>query len=477
MLRNVDFETMFNPKAVAIVGASEKSTGRFHGASFISNFQKLGFEGRLYPVNPKGGEVLGLKVYPNLISLPETPDLVIVTTPASEVPQVLGDCIARGVKNVHVFTAGFSESGEEEGKQLEEKIKGIALRSGLNLVGPNCMGVSVPRIGMLTLHGVSIRSGSVAFLSQSGGHALQFAHYAQGFGIGFSKFISYGNGCVIDSTDFLDYLATDPETSLITLYIEGVRDGQKLFKQVKEINRIKPVIIWKGGMTEVGARAASSHTGSLAGNIAVWNAFFKQTGVVQVNSLDELADVVMTFLYLSPPRGRRAALFLGGGGHSVVTADFFAREGLEVPILGFETRLKLKEIMPAVGTSLKNPIDCEPMMREPILLEPALKIVAQDPSIDILIANLHLDMLWEEGSGRIGEISELMCHLKASLQQKILVTVLETWGGNPSISLERSRLQKEFLEAGIGVYRTIPRACRALAKFIQYHEFQKVAVC
>ena len=467
------FEAMFNPRAVAVIGASERSTGRFQGAGFISNFQKLGFEGRLYPVNPRGGEVLGLKVYPDLISLPETPDLVIVSTPAPEVPRVLEDCLAKGVKNVHVFSAGFSESGEEEGRQLEEKIKGIALRGELHLVGPNCMGISVPKAGMLTLHGVSVESGSVAFLSQSGGHALQFARYSQGFGIGFSKLISYGNGCITDSTDFLEYLATDPETRLIALYIEGVRDGQRLIKQVKEINLTKPVIVWKGGMSEVGARATSSHTGSLAGNVAVWKAFFKQTGAVQVNSLDELADVVMTFLYLTPSPGRRAALFLGGGGHSVVMADFFAREGLEVPVFSPRTRGQLRNILPMAGASVRNPIDCEPMMRKPSLFESALRIVAEDPSIDILIADLHLDMLLEEGRDRIRETGELMCRLKGSLQQKILVAVLESWGGNPKISLERSRLQREFLEAGIGVYRTMPRACRALSKFLQYHEFQK----
>ena len=179
-----DFERAFYPRAIAVVGASEAGTRVIQGSSFIRNFQRLGFEGHIYPVNPKLKEIHGLNVYPNLASIPEPLDLVIISTPASEVPGVLEDCIAAGARNVHVFSAGFSESGEEEGKQLEERVKEIALRGGLNLVGPNCMGINVPKARMLTMHRSPIDSGPVAFLSQSGGHALQFTHYAQGLVLG-----------------------------------------------------------------------------------------------------------------------------------------------------------------------------------------------------------------------------------------------------------------------------------------------------
>ena len=467
-----DFEAAFHPRAVAVIGASETKSSRFQGNAFIRNFQKLGFSGRIYPVNPKAEEILGLKAYPTLASVPEPVDLVIVSTPAREVPAVLEDCIAAGVKNVHVFTAGFSESGEEEGRQLENRLKEIAVKGGLHLVGPNGMGINVPAARMLTLYGESIKSGPVAFLSQSGGHAGQFTRYAQSFGIGFSKIISYGNGTVMDATDFLEYLATDTETRIIALYLEGVREGSKLLKQIKEINRIKPVIIWKGGLTEYGARAAASHTGSLAGREAIWKAFFKQTGAVQVNSLEELTDVTMTFLYLPPPSGRRVVLFMGGGGHSVTSADFCAREGLEVPTLSPETRRALRGFIPVAGTSVRNPIDAELLLRDLDSFEKALELVIADPEIDILIVDHHLDILQETGANAIREMGELMCRFaQQGVVRKPLVTVLESLGGDLVVNSERTRLQREFLQVGIGVYRNLTRASRALARYSQYHEF------
>ena len=190
MVWHPDFERVFHPRSVAIVGASGSDIGALPSGGFIHNFQKLGFEGRLYPVNPRLKEVLGLPAYPNLISIPEPLDLVIICTPAREVPAVLEDCIDANAKNIHIFSAGFSESGEEEGAALEEKIRDIAFKGELRVVGPNCMGISVPRAKMQTIHGFPIQSGGVAFLSQSGGHAIQFTGYAAGFGIGFSKIIS-----------------------------------------------------------------------------------------------------------------------------------------------------------------------------------------------------------------------------------------------------------------------------------------------
>lgn len=469
-----DFDRAFHPRAVAIVGASGSDISALPGGGFIGNFQKLGFEGRLYPVNLRLKEMLGLPAYPNLVSIPEPIDLVIICTPAKEVPAVLEDCIAAKARNVHIFSAGFRETGEEEGEKLEEKVKEIALRGELRIIGPNCMGINVPRANMQTIHGFPIESGEVAFLSQSGGHAIQFSSYAPRFGIGFSKIISYGNGCVVDSPDLLEYLATDPETKVITLYMEGVKDGRRLMKQVSEINRTKPVIIWKGGTSKWGSRAAISHTGSLAGSLAVWDSFFKQTGAVPVSSLDELTDVTMTFLYLNPPPGRRTGLLLGGGGRGVTAADFCAAEGLEVPVLTLETRKQLSDFIPQVGNSVRNPIDAYMMLQDPALFERALDIIAGDPLIDIILVDLDLNILLEVSPTAIGKMETIMdSFARQYSSEKLLVAILGTSGGKSGIGAERSRLQKEFVRAGIGVYRTLPRACRALAKFARYHEFQQ----
>ncbi|MEW6034620.1 MAG: CoA-binding protein, partial [Chloroflexota bacterium] len=459
------FEAAFDPRAVAVVGASDTSRARFQGAGFIRNFLQLGFKGRIYPVNSEVSEVAGLKAYPGLRSLPGPVDLVIVSVPAAQVPGVLEECVAVGARNVHVYTAGFSESGREEGRLLEQRVREISLRGGLRVVGPNCMGINVPRVGMMTLLPRPVSSGPVAFVSQSGGHAMNLVPYAASFGIGFSKVISYGNGTVMDSTDFLEYLAADPETRIIGLYLEGVSDGRRLLELVRETNRTKPVVVWKGGMTDTGARAAASHTGSLAGSQAVWEAFFSQSGAVRVNSLEEMADMMLSFLVLPPLSGNRVAVFLGGGGHSVTTADFSAREGMEVPRLGEKTRRELGAFIPLAGTSVNNPVDCEQAMRAPEMFERMLKVVAADPVVDALVVDHQLDVLQGAGPDAIQRVGRAMVELATGdASRKPLLAVLETWGADPAMNRERARLQKELGQAGIGVYRTFPRACRALSR-------------
>jgi acyl-CoA synthetase (NDP forming) len=465
------FEVAFHPRAVAVVGASGRSEARFHGGAFIRNLKNQGFSGRIYPVNPQASEVSGLKAYPSLAALPEPVDLVIISVPAPGVPQVLEECVAVGDKNIHIFTAGFSETGEPEGIELERRIKEIAQRGKLRVLGPNCMGLHVPAARFSTFYPEATKPGPVAFIAQSGGHCIQFTRYAHGFGIGFSKVVSYGNAALTDSTDLLEYFATDEETRIITTYIEGVKDGSKLLRQIKDINRSKPVIVWKGGLTASGSRAASSHTGSLTGSEVVWQAFFKQTGAVSVASLDDLADVTMTFLYLRPPPGRRVAVILGGGGHSVTTADFCSREGMEMPVLTDASRKALRAFVPVAGTSIKNPLEFEAAQRDLGVLRRMLEIVAADPMVDLLMVNPHLDMLKETGPDEIAKTGDFLCRFARENPQKPLVAVLETWGGDTAVMKAREGLRVKLAQAGSVVYRTMPRAFRALSKFIGYHEF------
>ena len=466
------FDVAFSPRAVAVVGASGRSAARFHGGAFVRNLKNQGFPGRIYPVNPQASEVFGLKSYPSLAALPEPVDLVIISVPAPGVPQVLEECVAVGARNVHIFAAGFSETGEAEGMELERRVKEIAQKGGLRVLGPNCMGLHVPAARFSTFYPEATRPGPVAFISQSGGHCVQFTRYAHGFGIGFSKVVSYGNAALTDSTDLLEYFATDAETRFITMYIEGVKDGRRLLAQVREINRSKPVIVWKGGLTMAGSRAASSHTGSLAGSEVVWEAFFKQSGAVSVASLDDLADVTMTFLYLSPPRGRRVAVVLGGGGHSVTTADFCSREGMEMPVLTEASRKALRAFVPVAGTSIKNPLEVEAAQRDLGVLQRILEISATDPVIDLLMVNPHLDMLKETGPDQIAKMGDFLCRFaRENRYGKPLVAVLESWGTDPAVLKARERTRVELAQAGVVVYRTMPRAFRALSKFIGYHEF------
>lgn len=258
---------MANAESVAVVGATSAVRGGFLG--IFGCMRHFGYAGRLYPINPKAEVIDGLKAYPNLVSLPEKVDLVILAVPARAVPDALKDCIASGNHNVHIFTAGFKESEGEGGEKRQEEIETIAREGGLHVVGPNCMGWYVPSKKMLTWNAAPAPSGPVSMISQSGGNAQEFTHHAaRVHRIFFNKVVSYGNGLTLDSTDYLDYLAHDDSTSLITMYVEGVKDGRRFLEVMQETARRKPVMIMKGGLTESGARAASSHTGAMAGGSA-----------------------------------------------------------------------------------------------------------------------------------------------------------------------------------------------------------------
>ena len=473
MASDSDLEVMFNPKTIAVVGASRKPTQGWLG--LLGCIRQFGFPGRIYPINPNADEIDGLKAYPNLVSVPEPIDLVIISLPAPAVPAALKDCIASGNKNVHIFTAGFKETGEEEGVKLQQEIEEISQSGGLRVVGPNCMGLYVPKARLVTWTPASVESGPVAFVTQSGGHAGDFANYAGQLGIRFSKAISYGNALTLDSTDFLEYLADDAETSVITMYLEGVKDGSKLLRQVKEINQTKPVIIMKGGLTESGTRAVASHTGSLAGSEHVWSAFFKQSGAVQVNSLEEMADVAMAFLHLGPPQGRRVAIVSTGGGIGVAAADVCSREGLEVPTLTSETMKELRRFVLPAGNSIRNPLDVDVFFGDIGLLERALDVVSDDPLVDMLVVSLHLDWLYQVSQG--DHIAKLAACLANSARNhthgKPYVVSWRCYRTDPGLEQAKIALQQELIRGGVPVYHGLPRAARALVKLAEYHQFHK----
>ena len=471
-------EAAFHPKTVAVVGVSSDAKREgprsFGGAGFIHSFEQLGFRGRIYPVNPKAKELLGLKTYPDVSSIPEPVDLVVVSVPAQALPSVLEDCITANARNIHVYTAGFEETGEEDARELGQKVRQIALRGGLRIIGPNCMGLYVPEAGVGTFDRMPKESGPVSFVSQSGGHCNWFSHYAPDYGIRFSKAISFGNAYVLDSTDYLEYLMVDPQTEIICMYLEGVKDGRKLLKQVREINPVKPVILWKAGLTEAGSRAAASHTASLAGQEAVWRGFFAQTGAVPVFSLEEMAEITMTFLYVKPPPGKRVAVLGLGGGSSVASADACNREGLEVPTLTQETQAELKKFIPLAGSSIKNPLDTVMMFNNMSFLEREIELVAADPLIDMLIVRPHMDIVRATGPEQVdGFINHLCDFSKNNPYGKPVVIAFESFGNDPWETEMRSKLQVELPQKGVAVFHSLTGASRALARFFEYHRFQR----
>lgn len=471
MEENLNLESLFNPKAIAIVGVSKESSTKSErygrGAGFIGLLLKAGFPGRIYPINPQLDEVLGLKSYPSLTSVPDSIDLAIITISASKVPAILEECIKAGVKNVHVYSSGFSETEEKEGRELEKKLVEIVKKGKINLIGPNCIGLHLPKAKISTFSTLLDKSGPVAYISQSGGHTINFVGNAHAFGIGLSKVISYGNAAVLDSSDYLEYLGTDPETKIIALYLEGIKDGKRFYQVVKKINQKKPVIIWKGGLTESGAKAAASHTGSLAGKKEIWKSFFKQTGSVEVNSMEELLDVTATFLYLKRPQGRRVGLVIAGGGQSVAAADLLAQEGLELPTFNKEKREKLYNFIPQVNTSAKNPVDLGLGVLDLNLYKQVIKFMVDEPLLDLLVIDPQPEIVRSANPQQLNKLAELF---RQFASYKPLAVILDIWEGDLLAQEQKQQIQSKLAQAGIVTYNNLPRACRAIAKFIDYHE-------
>jgi len=465
-------DEIFNPKSIAVVGASpDPNKAGYH---FFRGLVNLKFDGDIYPINLDGKDVLGFKGYRNLRDVPAPIDYVAVAVPATEVPKIIEDCVAKGVRVVHIFTSGFSETGRADGKKLEAQIIEIARKGNVRIIGPNCMGIYHGKIG-LSNFGVfpSKESGPVGFISQSGGNTGDFARMGLVRGLRFSKLVSYGNASDLDSPDFMEYFAWDPETKIICAYIEGVKDGRRFVKALKEAAMTKPVIILKGGLTEAGTRAVSSHTGVLAGSDAIWQALFHQTGAIQAKSLNEMIDIALAFLYMTRPKGRRAGIVGIGGGASVAAADSCEKAGLIVPNFTEDTMAGLEKITPVAGTSIKNPVD-SPVGRRVAVpeYEKTLRLVTSDSQIDFLIAHLAID--WRintpEDRKNLGDLTDVLIRIRKSIEKPVAVVLrssqsLQSW----QVFLEE---QKRCLEGGIPVYLTLEDAAAAVSKLILYHEFR-----
>ena len=471
---NDAIEVMTHPRSIAVIGATRTHSQGFPG--MFASIADFGFAGELYPINPKADEILGRKAYPTLAAVGKPVDLVVVSVPAPYVPAALRDCVASGSKNVHIFSSGFKETDEEDGIRLQQEIETIAREGELNIVGPNCMGLYVPASRLVTWVNVSDQSGPVAFVSQSGGNAQDYTAYAsEKLGVQFSKVFSYGNALTLDSTDFLEYLAQDDETKIITMYLEGVKDGRRLLELVTRINKTKPVIMIKAGLTESGARAVASHTGSLAGGEKIWNAFFRQTGAVRVETLEEMAEVALAFERLGKPVGRGVAVIGTGGGVGVAAADSAARAGLNLAPFPEDLMAKLREFIPPAGNMIRNPVDAHIILIETELLGKALEMLSEKPYLDMFIISLHMDWLYSRGQGEATEriakyiSEEARRHTKA----KPLVVAWRQYNPNAKIRETVETVKTILKNAGVPLYEGIPRAAFALEKLSKYYEYQR----
>jgi acetate---CoA ligase (ADP-forming) subunit alpha len=455
----------FNPRCLVVIGDSARNEFQWLRAQST-------FQGKLYSVqvNPESIEAvkaLGITNYTSILDVPEPVDLAILSVPRAAVPQVLEDCIQKEVAVVHMFTAGFSETDTREGIEAEEWIKKRAEETDLHVVGPNCMGLFNPKVGNRQFPdqyaGID---GSLGLISQSGGHAVNISLSAQMQGLYVNKSASFGNGTVLDSVDFLEYFAQDPEVKVIAMYLEGVKNGDRFFNILRETTLRKPVVIWKGGRTEEGDRAIASHTGSLAVPSSIWEAMVKQSGAISVKELEDLIDTANALTYLPPVRGLRVGVTGGSGGQSVNIADSFAEVGMRLPKLTEQSYDKLREFYSIIGGGYLNPVDTGNQNR--FEMNRIADILVQDPNIDNL-ALLSLARMMKR-DGRLDGTVEMMANLRKN-SEKPLISIV-TYHSLEELPVVKEVVAK-FQEEGIPTFTTIERGAQALKNVFEYYRMKE----
>lgn len=468
----VDFDKLdraFNPRCIAVVG--DKMEYNFMWLRTMSTFK-----GKLYSVqiDPESIERItaqGIENYTSLLDIPEPVDLVVVAVPRAVAPRILEDCIAKEVAAAEFFTSGFAETDTEEGIRLQHVLTGRAREVNFNLIGPNCMGIYNPQLGVRqSRFQPADFTGSVGVISQSGTLAITISTEGYSQGVDINKSVSFGNGVVLDSTDYLEYFGHDPAIKAIVMYLEGVQDGRRFLGVLREVSARKPVVIWKGGKTEAGDRAIASHTDSLARPRLIWDTVIRQSGAIPVINLEELIDTLKALLYLPPVHGNRVAIVGGSGGESVTITDTFVEAGLEVPTLSHQSYQSLATFFNLVGASCSNPIDPGSNWNE---IERILQIVEQDINID----NLVLAFVWStlrmfSREQLDGFINSVIDTVKGTSKPVIAIT--------PCFPLpeqvQRVRDITQRLQAdGIPAFYSAERASRALINTLNYYRFKSAS--
>jgi acetyltransferase len=357
--------SFFKPSSVAIIGASAKKgkvgnvilNNIIYGSD--ENVKKGvigGFKGGIYPINPKVDDISGLKAYDSIIKVPSEVDMAVISIPAHGVKEAIEDCGKKGVKSVVIITAGFSEMGAE-GQKLEDDTLETAKKYNIRIIGPNCLGIISPFSDLNASFGDSVpKRGPISFASQSGALCTSVIQYSFEEFLGFSNFVSIGNKADVDDADLIEYFHKDPNTKCIMLYIESLRNARKFFEIARDVVRDKPIVAFKSGFTEEGAKATSSHTGSIAGSDLAYEAAFRQSGIFRAKSLSELFDASRALAYQPVPKGENIAILTNAGGPGVLAADQVHSLGMKLARLGDKTIEQLNEICPP-NWSHRNPVD------------------------------------------------------------------------------------------------------------------------
>jgi acetyltransferase len=483
MGRDKRLDALFKPRSIAIIGASTNAAK--WGFNFLLHLLHGGYTGKCYPVNPGGGEIMGQRVYPSILDVPDAVDLVFILIPPGAAVTAVRQCGEKRVPACVVVTAGFGELGEE-GEHLQAALVDAARSAGIALVGPNCAGITSPdpmRV-YCTMQPNFPPSGAIAIFSQSGNIGGSIQRVCEKHDIGISRFVSTGNEAVLKSEDYLDYFAEDGRTKVVVGYIEGVADGRRFFDAARRLTRRKPLILIKAGRTAVGARAARSHTGALSGSDGVFDGLCRQCGILRVAGIDEMFDLATALAVQPLPRGNRVGIAANGGGWGVLTADACEATGLEVAPLPEDTLRALDKRLPP-WWNRQNPVDLVGGISRGAFFK-AVEALAQSPALDGVIA---LGFGYGKGVASVfrnattlGDERERIAQgmIDSDLRGMDFIMDVIAQHGKPVIiasenaygaDREHNEAVLAFRKKGVIVYPSPARAARVFARMCEYSRY------
>lgn len=478
-----ELKKLFYPQSIAVIGASKNPLK--WGFVIPHNILMFGYRGKLFLVNPHEEEIFGLKVYRNVLELPEVVDLAIITVPEQSVSRVLEECVLKGIRNVFCITSGFGETGEE-GKKKEGEIRRFCEDKNLIFAGPNGQGIVSTEISLCAqMSSIMPPKGRISIISQSGNIGATIMGFAAYYNTGISKFISSGNEAVLTTTDYLEYLGEDENTGVILLYVESLKDGRRFLDVAERVSLKKPVILLKGGVTRSGISAAGSHTGAIAGNEGVFDAAIRQAGIIRVYTIEELFDIASAFVVQPLPGGRRVGIISMGGGWAVLAADICSKLGLDVVSLLPETIAKIDPLLPPFW-SKGNPVDLVGV-RESGVIYKSVRALLSAHNIDAVLvmgvgynskrgAVLRRSPFYEKYelekvcqlfiNDEMENTEYLIKDIKEQNKPIILCSDVSVYGR----ALNDEAFNK-YLENGIFIYPTPERGARVLAHLVTYSEY------
>lgn len=447
------FERFFNPRSVAVIGASQDPSSI--SGQPIAHLQAKGYAGRILPVNPRYAKVAGQVCYPDIASLPEAPDVAVIAVAAKRVPQALSDLGLKGCRFAVILSSGFAEAGEE-GAQAQHRLLDIAREHGMEVIGPNCQGyMNVSdgmHVGFGAPYGLTYPAGSLSLTSQSGAFGNSIVMLASADGVGFRHYVSTGNESVTTSLDFMDAMIDDAGTRVIAGYVEGFKDAHRLLgigRRALAAN--KPMLVWKVGTSEAGAKAAASHTANLGGATALYRAAFRQAGIIEVNDIGDMADCAKALLPGRLPRGNRLAIVTISGGAGIAMADRVADGGVTLPPLADSTVSALRAVLPSFA-SVANPLDVTAaLFNDGSLLRVTLEKLAQDPNVDMIALAL---------AAASGTLAVELANELVRVSRETGVPIFVAWNADA----QTNKAAYEILDAaGIPRYASPVRCARGIA--------------